>query len=141
MQEYIDFARGNPLLFLGFFAVLGLIIWTEIGRIGRKYNMLPVSKAVRLMNDDNTIVVDVRDESEVEDGVIQGAKHIPLANLDTRIGELDKFKSAPIVVYCRTGNRSGGACKTLATAGFENVNNLEGGIMAWETASLPLAKR
>jgi len=141
MQEYLDFARANPLLFLGFFAVLGLIIWTEYGRLSRKYKMLPVSNAVRLMNDDKTIVVDVRDDSEIEDGVIQGAKHIPLANLTTRIGELDKFKSAPIVVYCRTGNRSGGACKTLTAAGFENVNNLEGGLMAWESASLPLAKR
>lgn len=141
MQEYLDFVRSNPLLFLGFFAVLGLIIWTELGRIGRKYTMLPVNNAVRLMNDDKTIVVDVREDNEVEDGVIQGAKHIPLANLQTRIGELEKFKSDPIVVYCRTGNRSGGACKTLTTAGFENVNNLEGGIMAWETASLPLAKR
>ena len=141
MQEYLDFARANPLLFLGFAAVLGLIIWTEYGRIGRKYIMRPVSKAVRLINDEKTIIVDVRDDNEIEDGIIQGAKHIPLANLNTRIGELDKFKSAPIVVYCRTGNRSGGACKTLTTAGFENVNNLEGGIMAWETASLPLAKR
>jgi len=105
MQEYLDFARNNPLLFLGFFAVLGLIIWTELGRIGRKHNMLPVNNAVRLMNDDKTVIIDVRDDSEVE------------------------------------GGRSGGACKTLTTAGFENVNNLEGGIMAWETASLPLAKR
>jgi len=141
MQEYLDFARTNPLLFLGFFAVLGLIIWTEYGRLSRKYTMLPVSNAVRLMNDDKTIVVDVRDESEIADGVIQGAKHIPLANLETRMSELEKFKSSPIVVYCKTGNRSGGACKTLTAAGFENVNNLEGGIMAWETASLPLAKR
>ena len=141
MQEYLEFARTNPLLFLGFFAVLGLIIWTEYGRLSRKYKMLPVNNAVRLMNDDKTVVVDVRDDSEVEDGVIQGAKHIPLGNLTTRIGELDKFKSAPIVVYCRTGNRSGGACKTLTAAGFEDVNNLEGGLVAWETASLPLAKR
>ena len=140
MQEYLDFARNNPLLFLGFFAVLGLIIWTELGRIGRKHNMLPVNNAVRLMNDDKTIIIDVRDDSEVTDGVIMGSKHIPLANLTTRIGELEKFKSAPIIVYCRTGNRSGGACKTLTTAGFDNVNNLEGGIMAWETASLPLDK-
>ena len=92
------------------------------------------------MNDDKTVVIDVRDDSEVTDGAIMGSKHIPLANLSTRIGELDKFKSAPIIVYCRTGNRSGGACKTLTTAGFENVNNLEGGIMAWESASLPLDK-
>ena len=140
MQEYLDFASNNPLLFLGFFAVLGIIIWTELGRMGRKHAMLPVNKAVRLMNDDNTVIVDVRDDSEISDGIIMGAKHIPLANLTTRIGELEKHKSAPIIVYCKTGNRSGGACKTLTTAGFENVNNLEGGIMAWETASLPLDK-
>ena len=141
MQEYLEFARTNPLLFLGFFAVLGLIIWTEYGRFSRKYKMLPVNNAVRLINDDKTIVVDVRDDSEVESGRIQGAKHIPLGSFDTRIGELDKFKSDPIVVYCRTGNRSGGACKALTAAGFQNVNNLEGGLVAWETASLPLAKR
>ena len=141
MQEYLEFARTNPLLFIGFFAVLGLILWTEYGRFSRKYKMLPVNNAVRLMNDEKTIIVDVRDDSEVDGGVIQGAKHIPLGNLATRISELDKFKSNPIVVYCRTGNRSGGACKTLTAAGFENVNNLEGGLVAWETANLPLAKR
>ncbi|MGB1310539.1 MAG: rhodanese-like domain-containing protein [Leucothrix sp.] len=141
MQEYLEFARSNPLLFAGFFAVLGLIIWTEYGRLSRKYQMLPVNNAVRLMNNDKTIVVDVRDDSEIEDGLIQGAKHIPLANLDTRLSELDKFKSDPIVVYCRTGNRSGGACKTLTNAGFQDVHNLEGGIMAWETANMPLSKR
>mgnify|MGYP000032367193 CR=1 FL=1 len=141
MQEYLEFARNNPLLFAGFSAVLGLIVWTEFGRISRKYNMLPVSNAVRLINDEKTVIVDVREENEIDDGIIQGAKHIPLGNLETRITELDKFKTAPIVVYCRTGNRSGGACRTLTAAGFENVNNLEGGVIAWETANLPLAKR
>ena len=103
--------------------------------------MLPVSNAVRLINDEKTVIVDVREENEIDDGIIQGAKHIPIGNLETRITELDKFKTAPIVVYCRTGNRSGGACRTLTAAGFENVNNLEGGVIAWETANLPLAKR
>ena len=141
MQEYLEFARNNPLLFIGFFAVLGLIIWTELGRLNRKHTMLPVNNAVRLMNDDKTVIVDVREDKEIDTGVIQGAKHIPLSALSTRIGELEKSKSAPIIVYCRSGNRSGGACKTLTTAGFENVNNLDGGIMAWETAGLPLAKK
>ena len=141
MQEYLEFARNNPLLFIGFFAVLGLIIWTELGRLNRKHTMLPVNNAVRLMNDDKTVIVDVREDKEIDSGVIQGAKHIPLSSLNTRIGELEKSKSAPIIVYCRSGNRSGGACKTLTTAGFENVNNLDGGIIAWETAGLPLAKK
>ncbi|PWR00002.1 rhodanese-like domain-containing protein [Leucothrix pacifica] len=141
MQEYIEFARTNPLLVLGFFGVLALIIWTEWGRLNRKYQLAPVNTAVKMMNDDKTVVVDVREDREVADGMIKGAKHIPLSTLATRIGELDKYKSAPILVYCRSGNRSGSACSTLTKAGFENVNNLVGGITAWETASLPIAKR
>ena len=141
MQEYIEFARTNPLLFLGFFGVLGLIIWTELGRLNRKYAQTPVNNAVQMMNDDKTIVVDVREDREVQDGMIKGAKHIPLSALATRAGELDKYKSAPILVYCRSGNRSGSACNTLTKAGFENVNNLVGGISAWESANLPITKR
>ena len=141
MQEYIEFARTNPLLFLGFFGVLGLIIWTELGRLNRKYAQTPINSAVQMMNDDKTIVVDVREDREVQDGMIKGAKHIPLSALATRVGELDKYKSAPILVYCRSGNRSGSACSTLTKAGFENVNNLVGGISAWESANLPVTKR
>jgi len=141
MQEYIEFARANPLLFLGFFGVLGLIIWTELGRINRKYQLAPINTAVKLMNDDKTVLVDVREDREVQDGMIKGAKHIPLSALSTRMGELDKYKSAPIIVYCRSGNRSGSACNSLTKAGFENVNNLVGGIIAWETANLPLTNK
>lgn len=141
MQEYIEFARANPLMFLGFFGVLGLIIWTELGRLNRKYQLATINTAVKMMNDDNTVVLDVREDREVQDGMIKGAKHIPLSALATRLGELDKFKSAPIVVYCRSGNRSGSACSTMTKAGFENVNNLVGGITAWETANLPITKR
>ena len=141
MQEYIEFARTNPLLFLGFFGVLGLIIWTELGRLNRKYQLAPVNTAVQMMNDEKTIVLDVREDRELDDGIIKGAKHIPLSVLPTRLGELDKYKSAPIIVYCRSGNRSGSACNTLTKAGFENVNNLVGGMGAWETAKLPVSKR
>ncbi|PID46098.1 MAG: sulfurtransferase [Proteobacteria bacterium] len=141
MQEYIEFAQANPLLFLGFFGVLALIIWTEWTRITRKYQLADVNTAVRMMNNDKTLILDVREDSEMQEGSIKGAKHIPLTALATRISELDKFKSDPVIIYCRSGNRSGSACNTLTKAGFEDVYNLVGGIAAWETANLPLAKR
>lgn len=141
MQEYIEFARANPLLFLGFFGVLALIIWTEWGRMTRKYQVAPVNKAVQMMNNDKTVVVDVREDREMDGGMIKGAKHIPLSAFATRIGELDKYKSDPIIVYCRGGNRSGTACNSLTKAGFENVSNLVGGFIAWESANQPVAKR
>lgn len=141
MQEFNTFFQSNLLLFLGFFAVLAVIIWTEKTRLTRKYHLAPINTAVKLMNDDKTIIVDVREEKELKDSVISGSTHIPMTEFATRHTELDKYKSAPIVVYCQSGNRSGSAASTLTKAGFENVHSLTGGMAAWETANLPVTRR
>ncbi|PWQ98757.1 rhodanese-like domain-containing protein [Leucothrix arctica] len=141
MQEYTAFFQNNLILFLGFFAVLAVIIWTEKTRMSRKYHLASINEAVKLMNDDSTIIVDVREDREIKDAVISGSTHIPMTEFATRHSELVKFKSAPIVVYCSSGNRSGGACNTLTKEGFENVHSLVGGMAAWEKASLPVTRR
>lgn len=141
MQEYIDFASNHPLMIIGFIAILGFIIKTELSRLTRKYNQIGVNQAVMLMNDDKTSVIDVREDKEVSGGFIKGAKHIKLADLPTRIGGIAKDKNAPVLVYCRSGNRSGHACHLISKAGYDNVSNLSGGIMAWESANLPVTKR
>ena len=141
MQEYIDFARNNPLPIVGFVAVLFFIIKLEISRLTRKYKQVNVNEAVMLSNKDNAVVLDVREDKEVTSGMIKGAKHITLSDLPKKIGELSKSKQAPVLVYCRSGSRSGNACNQLTKAGFEDVSNLAGGIMAWESANLPVSKR
>lgn len=141
MNEYIEFAQRHPILVMGFIAVLGIIIWMEFGRLTRKYKQVDTNQAVQLMNRDNTLVLDVREDKELGDGKIQDAKHIALKDLNKRISELDKHKDAPVLVYCRSGNRSGMACGMLTKAGFSNVNNLGGGFVAWESANLPISKR
>ena len=80
-------------------------------------------------------LVDVRTEHEWEAGRIAGAKHMPLAELAERTGELDKDR--PVVLYCRGGNRSTMATDALADAGFEAAK-LSEGIVGWEEAGLPL---
>jgi len=135
------FVQNHSLLVMGFVGVLGLIIWTEFNRMTRKHQQADVTQAVRLMNNDDSIVLDVREDNEVRDGKIQGAKHIPLGQLDKRIAELEKSKDKPILVYCRSGNRSSHACATLTKNGFANVTNLAGGFMAWQSANLPVVKR
>lgn len=139
MTEYIDFARNHPLLVIGFFAVLAIIIKMEITRLTKKYKDVSVNEAVMLLNKDNAVVVDVREDKEIKGGIIKDARHITLGQLSTRMGELPKV--SPILVYCRSGSRSGHACHQLTKAGFEDVSNMKGGIMAWESANLPLAKR
>lgn len=141
MNEYMAFAQNHPVLVMGFIAVLGLIIWTEYSRLTRKYKVLDVNQAVLLMNKDETVVLDVREPKELRDGKIKNSRHITLGDLPKRLSDLESHKANPILVYCRSGNRSGHACNTLTKAGFTDVNNLSGGIMAWESANLPVSKK
>ncbi|MGE4421031.1 MAG: rhodanese-like domain-containing protein [Pseudodesulfovibrio sp.] len=75
-------------------------------------------------------LLDVRQEVEYEQDHIPGAKLVPLPELPDRFGELDKER--PLLVYCASGGRSMAAAGLLQGQGFEDVNNLVGGISAWE---------
>ena len=141
MQEYIDFISENPLYFIGLAVVIGLLIKLEISRFTRKFKMVNTNEAVKLMNQDSTIIVDVREDKEIKGGIIKGSQHITLGQLSDRMGHLGTNKQIPILVYCQTGNRSSSACQSITKAGFENVSALTGGIVAWDTANLPTVKR
>lgn len=97
-------------------------------------------EAVTLINRHNALVLDVRDDAEFATGHITDAKHIPLSALSDRLAELNKFKDKPILVNCQRGMRSAKACVILRKAEFTQVHNLEGGLMAWESAKLPVVK-
>jgi adenylyltransferase/sulfurtransferase len=77
------------------------------------------------------VLLDVREgfERDIADLPDVGQRHIPLGQLPQRVHELDP--SEPVVVYCRTGNRSAWAVQFLRERGFESIWNLTGGIMAW----------
>jgi rhodanese-related sulfurtransferase len=90
----------------------------------------------QLREDGSVTVLDVRTEAEVARGLIAGAKHIPLNMLPGRYLELDP--QGVLVVYCQSGARSAQACAWLAEQGFARVHNLQGGLLAWARAGLPL---
>jgi rhodanese-related sulfurtransferase len=85
---------------------------------------------------DGAQLVDVRADHEWEMGRIEGATHLPLAELAERTGEIDRER--PVVLYCRGGNRSTMAVEALAAEGYDAVK-LSEGIVGWSEASLPLA--
>lgn len=99
------------------------------------------AEATALINRDDALVIDVREAGEFASGHILNARHIPLADLEKRIGELEKFKDKPVIVNCQSGGRSGSACTVLKKAGFASVHNLEGGIGAWEQAGMPISRK
>lgn len=83
-------------------------------------------------------LVDVREYAEYAGGRVEGAKLMPLGELEKRHTEIDHSK--PIYVMCRTGNRSGKAQEKLKKLGFENVINVAGGFEAWKKEDLPFEK-
>ncbi|GAB3047149.1 rhodanese-like domain-containing protein [Virgibacillus ainsalahensis] len=82
----------------------------------------------RIKNKSDVNVIDVREDDEVAQGKIPGAKHIPLGEISDRINELDKNKHYYMV--CRSGGRSSKACEFLLNQEFD-VTNVDGGMLAW----------
>lgn len=96
---------------------------------------------VREMADagEDFVLLDVRDDAEWEKAHLEGAIHIPLPELESRIGELEP--SREVIVYCHLGDRSVDACLVLWNAGFRKVRNLTGGIDAWSELIDPSVPR
>jgi rhodanese-related sulfurtransferase len=84
---------------------------------------------------DGAQLIDVRADHEWEVGRIEGATHLPLAELSERVGEIDKDR--PVVLYCRGGNRSTMATEALVAEGFD-ARKLSEGIVGWAEEDLPL---
>ncbi|AEB11116.1 rhodanese-like domain-containing protein [Marinithermus hydrothermalis] len=93
-------------------------------------------KKAKELLDQGVPFIDVREVEEYAQARIPGAKLIPLSEFTTRVAEIPK--DTPVVLYCRSGNRSAQAAAWLAMMGYRNALNLEGGILAWYRQGLPL---
>lgn len=83
--------------------------------------------------DDSFVLLDVREPVEHEQFNI-GGELIPVGDIPARLEDLKKHAEEEIVVYCRSGNRSGHIQRYMASSGFKNVRNLTGGMLAWQEA-------
>jgi len=91
-----------------------------------------------LLGRDDVLILDVREQSEYDAGHIPGVTLIPLNDVPNRLNEIPKDK--PVIVTCRSGNRSGQATDFLRQQGYTNVHNMTGGINAWQQAGYPVEK-
>jgi len=98
----------------------------------------PTQAATLIKERKNLQLIDVRTPGEYADGHLAGAKLIPLQEIAQRISEIDKKK--PVLLYCRTGHRSGSALKILQGQGFPEAKHIAGGINAWQAAGLPITR-
>lgn len=141
MSDFTEFALQNGLLFLALFAILGLLIGGEILQKVRGVKTLDPAGALRLINDQDAVIVDIREASDYKESHIPQARHLPSSALKGRLDELAKFKDKPVIVYCRTGSTSQAACALLKKNGFEQVHSLSGGLSSWIDAHLPVSRK
>ena len=83
--------------------------------------------------DHQAVLMDVREAHELANGMLKDARHIPMNHIPARIGELESAKDSPIVLICRSGQRSMQVGQYLEQSGFTDVINLQGGMNGWAT--------
>ena len=123
-----------------FLAVGLIIVIAVVVQTTRQREAISAEKARDMIDrDSNTVLLDVRTEKEYnsETGHLAGAKLIPVQELENRLAELEPWKARTIVVYCRSGNRSGRAAALLREHGFSALN-MEGGILRWNKLEYPV---
>jgi rhodanese-related sulfurtransferase len=117
-----------------------MLLWPLLLRFVSPVREVGTHDATRLMNDENALVLDVREDKELAAGRLPNAVHVPMAQLATRAGELARSAKRPVIVYCDRGLRARGAAGVLGRNGFERVYLLRGGFRAWRDAGLPVQK-
>jgi rhodanese-related sulfurtransferase len=140
LPEFVAFLTRNWLLALVFVLSGVMLLYPLVTRRFFATREIGTLDVTRLLNKDNPLVLDVRESSELEGGRLPNAVHIPLSQLKDRAGEIAKYASRPVVVYCARGMRSGAAVSALTRLGFKEVQSLRGGYRAWKDAGLPVAK-
>ncbi|WP_077034199.1 rhodanese-like domain-containing protein [Pelomonas sp. KK5] len=116
----------------------GLLLWPVVSR-GTAGPGVDTAEAVRLMNREKAVLIDVREAEEYAGGHVAGSRNIPLAALEGS-KSLPSNKTLPIVLVCQTGARAGRAAGILRKLGYESVQSLAGGFNAWREANLPVQK-
>jgi len=107
-------------------------------QVKQRIDLIANEKAREEVDSGAAKLIDVREPHEWDEAHLEGATHVPQAELLDRISELVPDRSDRIVLYCRTDNRSSRAADALQDLGYENVSVVRGGIVGWQEAGLPV---
>ncbi|MDH5299737.1 MAG: rhodanese-like domain-containing protein [Gammaproteobacteria bacterium] len=141
METYLNFIAEEWLLFSALIILLALLVRSVVIPRISGLKEVNVNEAVRLIDADNTLVLDVRLDREYETGHVAKSTNIPVGALPARIGELEKYKSHNVLVVCQSGARSVTGGTVLRKHGFANVFSLRGGMNAWSNANMPVTNK
>ena len=137
MQRFLEFTGNHALLVTALTVSFFVVIFTELRRKASGLINIEPGEAVKLINND-AVVVDIRSVDAFARGHIVNARNIPNDELDAKIGQLEKFKTNPIIAVCDAGITTTKVVNRLRGSGFESVYGLKGGMSGWGQAGLPV---
>ena len=120
---------------LGCAAPVAGVADADVGDLPANLSVYDVSQ---VMAHNDVVLIDVREDYEYSAGHIDGAELIPLGQIPDRINEIPN--NVPVILVCRSGNRSGQAYDYLSKQGFDNVHNMLDGMVAWSEAGFEIVK-
>ena len=138
MEQFAAFVLDNVVLVLVFLGLLGALVWTSVSGVGS--GQISPADAVRLISREDAVVIDLRPDGEFRNGHIVNAVHVPFDQIESRLGRLGKYRKKPVIAACRSGQQSATVARRLRSEGFEQVHRLQGGMLAWQGADLPLTR-
>ena len=136
----IDFIIKNWELFLALVVILALFAAGPLMQFVHGIRNIGPMQAVQLVNREGGVFVDVCQPEEYKAGHIPNSLNVPLASLRQPPKQLEKYKGKPVIVSCRSGNRSVKGAVMLRKQGFQAVYSLSGGLAGWQRDNLPLEK-
>lgn len=131
MDRYLEFILNHYILSLATAVVTFLLIQEFFDTAFKRFDSISPLLAVPKIDDEKTVVIDVRESPDFIQGHIEKAINAPLSKLAEQLSSLQKYQKNLLVVTCQTGTRAAAAAKMLTKAGFENVLVLTGGMDAW----------
>jgi len=134
----VKFLLDNWVLLLVALASGALLLWPMV-KGGARAGAVGTAEAVRLINREKGVLIDVSEPAEFAAGHAAGSRNVPMGSLETSKA-LPTNKALPLILVCPSGARAGRAAGTLRKLGFENACALSGGTAAWREASLPIEK-
>ena len=137
MELILRFIIEQWVLVVALFVCIIMLIRNENQKSGPA---LSPQQAIKIINQENGIFLDVRDFREFKDGHIVAAINIPFNKLLEQLSQIEKYKDQPIVVVCKMGHQSGAGCKQLKSEGFQRVFKMTGGMFEWNNLQLPIVK-
>lgn len=139
MTDVMDFIARHPLLSSAWLFLLVMLLTSLFKRNHGK--LVSTTEAALLINREDALLVDLRDQPSFRKGHIAGAHHIPLSQLESGVPALlEKHKASPIILVCNLGQSAQKAAALLHKQGFTALHVLRGGMGEWQGANLPQVK-